>query len=226
MNPSQMARIAPTAVLLAYLIYSGYSLESSMPLATDQKAGIARGLDVLMNEVAEVGEELLRLEGDLRDPFQIVVPPPPEPEPNEVVAAVPPPDPLEAIVSALNLEATFVQGKEQIAIIDGRIYSKGQRLKIDEARAPDARLVLLFVKPTGVILRGDGRNYALAYPDHFPTREPVRPVADADPPIDLGGQMEMFQKLLGSPLGALGKGLIGNLGSSPSRSRPSRENAR
>ncbi len=222
MNPLQMARIAPTAILLAYLVYSGFTLESSTPLAVEQKAEIARGLDVLFNDVAEIGEELVRMEGELRDPFQIVVPPPPEPEPNEVAAAEPLADPLEAVVAALNLEATFVQGKEQIAIIDGRIYSKGQKLKIDEAQAPDARLVLLFVKPTGVILRGDGKNYALAYPDHFPTREPARPATNDDPPIDPGGQLEMFQKLLNSPLGSLGKGWLGNLGSSPAKPRSSR----
>ncbi len=222
MNPLRMARIAPTAILLAYVVYSGYTLESSTPMAEEQKAEIARGLDVLINDVAEIGEELVRMEGELRDPFQIVVPPPPEPEPYEVAAAEPPVDPLEAVVSALNLEATFVQGKEQIAIIDGRIYSKGQKLKIDEDRAPDARLVLLFVKPTGVILRGDGKNYALTYPDHFPTREPARPATNDDPPIDPGGQLEMFQKLLNSPLGSLGKGLLGNLGASPAKPRSSR----
>lgn len=211
MNPQQMARIAPTAILLAYLVYSGYTLESSTPLAAERETEITRGLEVVMSEVAAAGEELVRLEGKLRDPFQIVVPPPPEPEPGEVAAAEALPDPLEPIVSALNLEATFVQGKDQIAIIDGKIYSKGQTLAIDQARAAGSKLVLLFVKPTGVILRGDGKDYALGYPERFSTPAPAPSSPAIDPAIDPGGQTELLRRLLSSPLGAMGKSLLGGI---------------
>lgn len=213
MNPQQIARIAPTAILLAFLVYSTYSLESSLPGASERQAEIASGVEVLINELATVGAEVANLEGRLRDPFRIVVPPAPEGEVEATVAeaAEPAPDPLEAIVAGLNLETTFVQGKDQIAIINGRIYSKGQPLVINDPRTPDARLVLLFVKPMGVILRGEGKNYSLGYPDRFARKEPAG-APPADPAaLDLGGQAEMLRKLLDSPLGVLGKGLMGGL---------------
>ena len=144
-------------------------------------------------------------------------------------AADPPTDPLVEIIAGLSLDATFLQGPDQIAIINGRIYHKGQRLDLpgdDESRPP---LLVLFVKPTGVILRGDGKNYLLGYPEHFvkkPDEAAMAAAREAEAEqLDPAGQSAMFQKLLNSPLVAMGKGLIGDAVSSK-RPAGSRKSAR
>ena len=106
--------------------------------------------------------------GRLRNPFQAVTPPAATSDAPEPDAAAPPTsDPLADIIAGLSLDATFLQGRDQIAIINGRIYHKGQKLDLpgdDESRPP---VLVLFVKPTGVILKGGGKNYLLGYPEHL-----------------------------------------------------------
>ena len=120
---------------------------------------------------------------------------------------------MAEIIAGLKLDATFLQGRDQLAIINGRIYHKGQKLVLpgdDDSRPP---LVVLFVKPTGVILRGGGKNYLLGYPEHLGKKPDDSSEAAREggaEQIDPAGQAAMFQKLLDSPLGALGKGLIGD----------------
>ena len=45
-----------------------------------------------------------------------------------MTAADPETDPLAGFVQGLSLDATFLQGKTQIAIINGRMYHQGQHL--------------------------------------------------------------------------------------------------
>ena len=91
--------------------------------------------------------------------------------------------------------------------------TRGRALALPGDPEKTEPVVVLFVKPTGVLLRGGGKNYWLGYPE----RLGKKPDADANDPsqadpamLDPAGQAAMFQRLLNSPLGALGKSLIGN----------------
>jgi hypothetical protein len=148
-------------------------------------------------------------------------------------AASPASDPLAEMIAGLSLEATFIQGRDQMAVINGRMYQKGQHLALpgDGENSPPP-LTLLFVKPTGVILRGRDKNYLLGYPDRL-GQKPGRDEGDAAAraretgmaDLDLAGQAAMFERLLDSPLGAMGRGLLGDA-ASPRRPGTSRSGSR
>ena len=58
-----------------------------------------------------------------------------------------------------------------MAIIDGRIYSKGQHLLIDgDSGKSSATLTVINVLPAKVILQGGDKNYVLGYPDQLGSR--------------------------------------------------------
>ena len=66
----------------------------------------------------------------------------------DVDAPDPDVDTLAEIVQRLKLDATFLQGRDQMAIIDGRIYSKGQHLLIDgDSGKSSATLTVVNVLP-------------------------------------------------------------------------------
>lgn len=230
MNASRIIKLAPTALVLVFLGYASYSLQASLPGAAERQAALAKGLDLMLQDIVTsdpIGADKL---GRLRDPFLPVVRAATSSAGVEHVAvAAPEDDPLIDVVAALNLDATFLQGGDQLAIINGRFYKKGQALVLaggDKDSQPS--LVVLFVKPTGVILRGGNKNYLLGYPDQLGKRSPADKDAVTDPAnsavLDPAGQNAMFQRLLGSPIGALGKSLIGGVpgqsdGSAQRRSR-------
>jgi hypothetical protein len=228
MNASRLIKFAPTAILFAFLGYASFSLQAALPGAAEKEAALAKGLELMLNDLAKPESWAVGETGRLRNPFLAVTPPaatPDAPEPD--ATALPQSDPLAEIVAGLSLDATFLQGRDQIAIINGKIYHKGQRLNLpddDESRPP---IVVHFVKQTGVILRGGGKNYLLGYPEHLVKKSDAAARADAREAeakeLDPAGQSAMFAKLLNSPLGALGKGLIGDAVSSkrPAGSRSS-----
>jgi hypothetical protein len=169
--------------------------------------------------------------GRTRDPFVVAA----RPEAAAAATAAratpppaPPSDPLADVVAGLSLDATFIQGRDQLAIINGRIYQKGQTLTLpgpaDASRPP---LSVLFVRPTGVLLKGGDKNYLLGYSDQLVRKPgPDKDAAAAREAelaeLDLGGQSALFERLLNSPLGALGRGLLGDaLSTRPPDARPS-----
>jgi hypothetical protein len=231
MNPRKLLKLAPTAVLLASLGYACFTLQAALPGAAEAETELARGLDVLLKDLvavhAAVGGDPVRT----RDPFVSVARPVPEAEVAAQASAQQASDPLAEIIDGLGLEATFIQGRDQMAVINGRFYQKGQHLVLpgdgEKALPP---LTLLFVKPTGVILRGGDKNYFLGYPDQLgrkPAREEDAAVAREAgmAELDLAGQAALFQRLLDSPLGAMGRGLIGDV-ASPRRPGTSRQGSR
>jgi hypothetical protein len=228
MSVSRLIKLAPSAILLAFVGYASVSLHGALPGAGASEAALAKGLDVMLQDLTVESAAVLK-QVQLRDPFRPVI---------QATAAVsptpagPPPvkdDPLAEIVAGLSLDATFVQGRDQLAIINGRIYTKGQRIVLRGKDGSQPDLVVGFVKPTGVILMGDGRHYFLQYPEKLGNNAGRRPGAagQADAALaDPAGQAAMFQRLLNSPLGAMGKSLIGGAvanpgagGRSPGRSR-------
>ncbi len=212
MSAGRLIKYAPTAILIAFLGYASYSLQAALPGAAEKEGALAKGLDLMLKELVASNPAGDDGGGQLRNPFLAVKPPAPEvAEP--VASAAPESDRLAEVIAGLSLDATFLQGRDQLAIINGKIYHKGQRLTLpghDESLPP---LLVLFVKPTGVILKGGGKNYLLGYPEQFRKKpdavaENAREADSAQ--LDPAGQNAMFQKLLDSPLGALGKSLIGD----------------
>jgi hypothetical protein len=232
MTVARLIKLVPAAIFVGFVAYACVSLQGALPEGASTQAELSKGLDLMVQDIAGESAEALKQAQQLRDPFRPVAPTVTESEaPKQEMAAGPEVDPLASVVAGLNLNATIVQGRDQFAIINGRIYNRGQRLVLpgdDRSRPP---LVVLFVKPSGVILRGGGKNYTLAYPEQLARKSdekgPAGDPAEADL-LDPAGQAAMFQKLLNSPLGALGKSLIGDLGgpnakaSSRSTRKPSR----
>jgi hypothetical protein len=217
MSAARLIKLLPTLILVGSLGYCMSTIESDLPGAAEARAEAQKGLEQLLQDlVAEGSDAAVKLEGQLRDPFwaAVAAPSPPESAAQDLPHS-PETDALAELVRGLTLDATFLQGRDQLAVINGRIYGRGQRLAIpgDDA-GPGRGLQVFAVTRTGVLLKGDGKSYMLGYPERLGTKKgnddesgPAREQAMAE--IDPAGQMEMFQRLLNSPLGAMGRGLIG-----------------
>jgi len=226
MNTTKLIKLSPMILMVAFLAYAGYSIHAS---AVDPDAGpssLAKEVDGIVQEMRAVGNALATAPAaSLRDPFQPAAKPAGSTGAESKDDAVDPStDALADLVRGLRLDGTFVQGSEQLAIIDGRIYTKGQRLAVggDPAES-DTKLFLVNVLPSKAILHADGRNFVLSYSDQIgsaldkPRSTAAESTEDAMAEIDSGGQLAMFQKLLNSPLGALGKSLVGKPGKAGGR---------
>jgi hypothetical protein len=227
MNTTKLIKLSPLLLMIAFLAYACYSIHAS---ASDPDAGpsaLAKEVDSIVQELRAVGKSIATAPvGALRDPFQIVAKPVvavADDEADDEEPAGPATDPLLDIVRGLNLEGTFVQGREQIAIIDGRIYSRGQHILVSsDSATTTSKLVLVGVLPMKAVLHADGRNFELSYKDQIGGSLEKGKAAGAQSPQDAmagidGGEAAMFQKLLNSPLGALGKSLVGNPATSSGR---------
>jgi hypothetical protein len=227
MNASKVIAFAPTVILLAFLGYSAYSLQSALPGASEKKDELSKGLDLMLQDIVTASRDAKEDLDRMRDPFLPVRPPEEVKEVAPETAALPESDGLAEIIAGLSLDATFLQGKDQLAIINGRIYHKGQSLDFkgnDDKTKPS--LVVVYVKPTSVLLRGGGKNYVLGYPERFDRKpSPAAEVEAGTSDLENEGQAAMFRRLLNSPLGAMGKSLIGNA-ATPGRSGSSRAGSR
>jgi hypothetical protein len=225
MNTTKLIKLSPMLLMIGLLAYACYSIHAS---ASDPDAGpsaLAKEVDSIVQELRAVGNSIATAPvGALRDPFQIVTKPvvakADDDDEDEFVdeePAGPATDVLGDIVRGLNLEGTFVQGSQQIAIIDGRIYSRGQRIVVgsDSGTRTTSKLVLVGVQPMKAVLHADGRNFELKYKDQIGSSLDKGKAAGAESTQDAmaeidGGEAAMFKKLLNSPLGALGKSMLGN----------------
>jgi hypothetical protein len=233
-------KLSPMLLMVAFLAYTGYSMHSN---AVDPDAGpsnLAKEVDGIVQEMRAVGNALATAPaGSLRDPFQIVTKPAGEAAggvSKDEAPVEPETDVLADIVKKMRLDGTFVQGSEQMAIIDGRVYTKGQRIGVSGDQDKSVpKLILVGVLPSKAIVHADSRNFVLTYSDQLGSslergKSAAESPQDAMAEIDAGGQIAMFQKLLNSPLGALGKSMIGNGGKpggrrgATSRSRRPRTN--
>ena len=67
------------------------------------------------------------------------------------MAPAPEPDKVGELVRGLKLDMTFLQGRAQHAVINGRIYSRGQRIELPGRDATsDRSLQVLAVTRTSV----------------------------------------------------------------------------
>ncbi len=160
-----------------------------------------------------------RCESLARDPFRTGPKPADAAKAAEAALADPETDPLSDFVHSLSLGATFLQGKTQIAIINGRMYKQGEHLILerDGDKVPSP-LLIEKVHAQRVTLRAHDIKYELGYPDQLGSRPPDARPASGSPrdgsiaEIDPEGELAFYKKLLNSPLGKLGKGVIGNPG--------------
>jgi hypothetical protein len=223
MNTTKLLKLAPSLIVVASLTYMAYSVQPSSPDPPAAATVATKGRDDPGKAdplLAAVGRALT---GSIRDPFQVANKPAAEavvPKTQEPAPVKSGPDPWDEVIQGLTLDATFIQGRDQIAIINGRFYHKGQHLVLDgDSGEHFSRLFVAGVQPSKVILRaGGGKLYELSYPAQL-GRRPADGRQDGPDTskaqaalgeIDPDGQMAMFQALLNSPLGALGKSMVGN----------------
>ncbi|MGC8641551.1 MAG: hypothetical protein ACP5XB_16925 [Isosphaeraceae bacterium] len=124
------------------------------------------------------------------------------------------PDPTLALVAGLSLNATLIQGRTQLAVIDGRVYKAGQHLEARDGQQSPLSLTKVFAQK--VVLEAEGKHYVLAYPESLDNALAAR--EDHSGPENPTGflgpdpQMALIQSLLSSPLGGLGASLLGQQG--------------
>jgi hypothetical protein len=193
----KLANRVPTLIMLAFLTYASYSVHASLPDTANEGKDMANGLDVTIKDLLHASADATKSLTNVvfRDPFQASQKPADAPKPQKAdLANDSEADPLAELVKGLALDATFVQGQTQIAIINGRSYHRGQHLiaQGDTGRT-DTPLVVQNVQMHSVTLSARGKTYELGYPDQLGT--PAR-ASNA--------------QVLNSPLGTLGKGLTGN----------------
>jgi hypothetical protein len=218
MNVAGLIKLAPTLIVVGFVGYSLFAMESAIPEAAEKETEMKKGLEQMVQDVlAEGSTTAAKLEGKLRDPFWVAAATPaPEEAAVKEPSDTPGPDELAEIVRGMTLEATFIQGRDQLAVIDGRIYSKGQRIAIPgDDTTPARSMRVVAVTRAGVLLKGGEKHYNLGYPDQLGKKKegdggPESAKERAMTEIDPAGQMEMFQRLLNSPLGVMGRGLIGD----------------
>lgn len=219
MSTARLIKLAPTLILFGYLGYAVFTLQPAPVDAVQAERALEKTVIELLAEGAEVTDAL---KGRVRDPFSASPPAADAPAgPAKEVVQQPVNDPIADLVRGMSLDATFLQGRDQLAIIDGRIYSRGQILTVPVGGDdPPRELRVLTVTKNGVILRSNGKHYTLGYPTELGKKKETdgKPGPESDPTvaeIEGAGQAEIFQELLNSPLGAIGRSILGQVGKPP-----------
>ncbi len=170
MNATKLIKLAPMLIMIAFLAYAGYSINTIAGDPDAGDSGAAKGVDDLVRNIVTAGSSIDGgLAGTLRDPFQVGV------GPGAVAGALKSQDSTSAdsdllaeFVQELKLDATFLQGRNQMAIINGRVYAKGEHLLIDgNSDNSLSPLAVVGVMPAKVTLRGGDKDYVLSYPEQF-----------------------------------------------------------
>ena len=223
MNTASLLKRAPILIMVVCLSYACYTIHAILPDAGSGPNDLAKGLEVMAEDALHAGaDEVKALTREaLRDPFCIRPKSDDATKPADLTAAADPEsDPLTGVVQGLSLDATFLQGKAQIAIINGRMYHQGQHLLLQaDSGKSYSPLFVQNVQVHKVTLKAHNRTYELSYPDKLGARPSQRRQtggASADgsiAEIDPEGELAFYKKLMNSPLGKLGKGLTGNIGS-------------
>jgi len=168
MNTVKLLKLAPMLFMVAVLAYAVYSIYASLPAPAAGQSVPKKGGESMVREILAAGAATARsLAGEgLRNPFQVRTKPG-APQPQDATLDTEP-TALAEIVRGLTLDATFRQGHDQLAIIDGRVYSQGQHLVFQGGSGTSvATLSLASVWPAKVILEGGGQNYELSFPDQL-----------------------------------------------------------
>ncbi len=222
MKPADLLKRTPTVLALASLSYACYSVHGSVAPPTAAPSSLAKGLDVMVKDVLHAGADEMRGLEDavFRDPFRSG--PVEAPATKAEAKAEGGVDHLAEVVKCLTLDATFVQGRAQIAIISGREYHRGQHLIMeDDTGKSYSQLYVASVQAHSVTLGTHNKTYELLYPDTF-AKKPSADDAHHGAPteaemteIDPEHELAFYKRLANGPLGKLGKSLTG-IGGPPS----------
>jgi hypothetical protein len=170
MNAAKVIKQAPMMILVAFLTYAGYSIHASADDPVEGQSSQLKDVATVAPDIVTAGNAVERdQDGILRDPFQVAL------KQGAAASAHEPQDEalsgsdrLAEIVQGLKLDATFVRGRDEMAIINGRVYSKGEHLVFhassDNSLPP---LIVVSVLPAKVSLRGGDKDYVLGYPDQL-----------------------------------------------------------
>ncbi|APW64143.1 hypothetical protein [Paludisphaera borealis] len=240
MNPMRLLRFAPTLVILGVLIYCAQAIDETLAsrprvpkvetlasvlarLGLDAiGAGEAAGLDAIgAGEAAGLDAETDALAvRRLRDPFNL--------EAKSAESPNGPDGPKTArgdrhaeFVDQAVLNATFIQNKTRLAVINGKLYKQGQAVA-GTGQGGASALVVHTVKPDEVVLTSDRGSYALTYSDRLTNAKaaggrrggsPRRGPAVSASPVDVSDpQLALIRAILGAQFGAVGSSLTNALG--------------
>ena len=227
MNTASLLKRGPILIMVVCLAYACYKIHAIVPDSSAGRNDLAKGLDVMVNDALQAGASEVQslTRAALRDPFRIRPRSVLAPEAHEA-AADPENDPLAGLVGGLSLDATFLQGKAQIAIINGRMYHKGEHLVLQgDAGKSFSPLYVESVRAHRVTLVAHHTRYELGYPDKLGSRPADRgkggpkPVDGSLAEIDPEGELAFYKRLLNSPLGKLGKSLTGRTDAGAARAK-------
>src|SRR5215831_2262425 len=118
MSTCKLINLAPTLIMVVFLAYSVYSIQASLPDSPVVTTELEKGLEILVDDLLDTTiatARTLTSEG-IRDPFQVRTPPasPAGASQPRDATATPESDPLAEFVQGLTLDATFLQGRDQI----------------------------------------------------------------------------------------------------------------
>ena len=218
MNMTRLIKVLPMLVTVAALAYAAYSIQPVVPILTPAagaaKAGKQAPVEGAGQAVTKAGSRRHRRRCGLLagTPLRLRRNPTAARNDKNSTPELEKDDPSLVALEGLTLDATFLQGRTQMAIIDGRIYEPGQNLV--GANDEPSPLIVTQVFMNKVIFQAEGKRYFLAYPDQLgpPTasaeEEPAAPGQGELPPglgsQDLGSQLAMIRALLSSPNGGAG----------------------
>ncbi|WP_165220493.1 hypothetical protein [Aquisphaera insulae] len=167
MSSRALLRLTPTLLIMAAMGYAAYAISAApAPAFSPPAAAPAAPPPKAAGAVAEAP-----IPDRGRNPFTVVVRVDPENGDGRPAGADGAADPLMATVRGLTLNATFVQGRTQLASINGRLYRQGQRINgPDDAETP---LAVAQVGPAHVVLVAGGTRYTLGYPEDLSAPNPA-----------------------------------------------------
>ncbi len=174
MTPAKLLNLAPIMIMIAVLVYASSSIHTSTDNSVAGPSGLTKGADAVVHGIVTAGDAVAQGLGGLRDPFYVRLKHgavADTPQSQDVATLGPSLDTLAEIVQGLTLGATFVKGAEQMAIINGQVYHRGQHLLLDGASDQSPSPLLVFnVLPTKVVLEANGKYFVLGYPDKLGIR--------------------------------------------------------
>ena len=171
MNMTRLIKVLPMLVTAAALAYAAYSIQPVVPIRTPaagaakaEKQAPVQGAGKAVT-AADFAEASPAVRVALRNPFEVVAKLDRNEDDKNSTPEFEQDDPSLVALESLTLDATFLQGRTQMAIIDGRIYEPGQNLV--GANDEPSSLIVTQVFMNKVIFQAEGKRYFLAYPDQL-----------------------------------------------------------
>ena len=76
MNVAKLIKLAPMLIMITFLAYAGYSINTSAGDPDAGESGVMKGMDAVVRDIVTAGSSIEDgLAGALRDPFQVSLEP-------------------------------------------------------------------------------------------------------------------------------------------------------